>query len=104
MPDFFIGLQEPVNLVCTGDGNPMADFARRDYTYKDLGDLGKDGYNFPSGAVPGAPSENESYLELFDLDKPLNGDNSLFPMISPPRTFLGETLNEDSFFPWRGDS
>lgn len=101
---FFMGLQKLDNLIYSGDANPIADVGKRDDTNKDLGGLSKDGYIFPNGAISGAPSENEPYLELFDLDKPLNGDNSLFPMISPPRTFGGDTpYQEDSFFPWRDD-
>ncbi|XP_024163522.1 NAC domain-containing protein 2 isoform X1 [Rosa chinensis] len=91
------------NLIYSGDANPIADFERHDDAHEDRGGLSKNGYNIPNGAMSGAPGENEPYLELVDLDKPLNGNNSLFPMISPPHTFLGETPYEDSLFPWSDD-
>ncbi|KAM5576929.1 hypothetical protein ABKV19_007663 [Rosa sericea] len=94
--------EELDNFIYSGDANPIADLEICD-TYEDLGGLSKDGYNIPNGAISGAPGENEPYLELVDLDKPLNDNNSLFPMISPPRSFLGETPYEDLFFSWRDD-
>ncbi|XP_062005499.1 NAC domain-containing protein 82-like [Rosa rugosa] len=94
--------EELDNFIYSGDANPIADLEICD-TYEDLGGFSKDGYNIPNGANSGAPGENEPYLELVDLDKPLNDNNSLFPMISPPRSFLGETPYEDLFFSWRDD-
>ncbi|XP_050366240.1 NAC domain-containing protein 82-like [Argentina anserina] len=95
--------QEQDDLIYSEDADPIADLERRVDTSNGLGGLSEDRYDIPNGAISGAPGENEPYMELFDLDKPLDGDNSLFPMISPPRTFHGETQNEDSFFSWRDD-
>ncbi|XP_004290501.1 PREDICTED: NAC domain-containing protein 78-like [Fragaria vesca subsp. vesca] len=55
-------------LIYSGDANPIAGVGKHDDTNKDLGGLSKDGYIFPNGAISGASSENEPYLELFDLD------------------------------------
>ncbi|KAK9943824.1 hypothetical protein M0R45_009420 [Rubus argutus] len=98
------------NPFYSGGTNPIDDFQRYDI-YEDLGDGGKDSCNFLNGhnsmCTPDQmpPGENELFLELGDLDKPLNGHDYLvtqhLPMFSPPRTFPRETSYEDSYFSWR---
>lgn len=112
MSNFSMGLQELDNLFYSGGTNPLADFQIRDI-YEDLGDWGKDRCNFLNGHNPMCtpdqmpPNENEPFLELVDLDKPLNGNDYLVtqhhPMFSSPHTFPGETSYEDSYFMWTED-
>lgn len=105
MSDFSMGLQGLDDPCYSGGTNRIADFQRRDI-YEDLGDWGNV-HNSMCAPDHMPPGDNEPFLELVDLDKPLNGNDSLvtqhLPMFSPSRSFPGETSYEDSYFMWRDD-